>query len=37
MLAEEIAAKKLRLNEAGEQVLETSFAEELPKFVDAST
>ncbi|KAL9962200.1 hypothetical protein ACROYT_G031282 [Oculina patagonica] len=36
-LAEEIAAKKLRLNEAGEQVSDISFAEELPKYVDSST
>ena len=37
VLAEEIAAKKLRLNDAGEQVSEISVAEELPKFVDSST
>ena len=36
-LAEEISAKKLRLNEAGEQVSDISFAEELPKYVDSST
>ena len=36
-LAEVIAAKKLRLNEAGEQVSDISFAEELPKYVDSST
>ena len=36
-LAEETAAKKLRLNEAGEQVSDISFAEELPKYVDSST
>ena len=36
-LAEEIAAKKLRLNEAGEQVSDISFAEEPPKYVDSST
>ena len=34
-LAEEIAAKKLRLNEAGEHVSDISFAEQLPKYVDS--
>ena len=37
VLAEEIAAKKLKLNEAGEQISDISFAEELPKCVDSST
>lgn len=30
-LAEKIATKKLKLNEAGEQISDISFAEELPK------
>ena len=37
MLAEEIAAKKLKLNEAGEQISDISFVEEPPKCVDSST
>lgn len=37
VLAEEIAAKKLKLNEAGEQLSDISFSEELPKCVDSST
>ena len=37
MLAEEIAAKKLKLNQAGEQISDVSFAEEFPKCVDSST
>ena len=37
MLVEEIAVKKLKLNEAGEQVSDICFAEELPKHVDSST
>ena len=36
-LAEEIAAKKLKLNEAGKQISDISFAEELPKCVGSST
>ena len=37
VLAEEIAAKKLKLNEAGEQISDISFVEEPPKCVDSST
>ena len=37
MLAEEITAKKLKLNEAREQISDISFAEEPPKCVDSST
>ena len=37
VLAEEIAAKKLKLNQAGEQISDVSFAEEFPKCVDSST
>ena len=37
VLPEEIAAKKLNLNEAGEQISDISFAEELSKCVDFST
>ena len=37
VLAEEIAAKKLELNEAGEQISDISFAEEPLKCVDSST
>lgn len=36
VLAEEIAAKKLKLNEVGEPISDISFAEELPKCVDSS-
>ena len=36
-LAEEIAAKKLKLNEPGEQISDISFAEEPPMYVDSST
>lgn len=37
MLAEEMAAKKLKLNEAGESVCDICFAEELEKHLDSST
>ena len=37
VLAEEIAAKKLKLNEAGEQVSDISFVKETPNCVDSST
>lgn len=37
VLAEEIAAKKLKLNQVGEQISDISFAEEFPKCVDSST
>ena len=37
VLAEEIAAKKLKLNEPDEQISDISFAEEPPTCVDSST
>ena len=37
VLAEEIAAKKLKLNEPGEQISDISFAKEPPTCVDSST
>ena len=37
MLAEEITAKKLKLNEPGEQISDISFAEEVLECVESST